>query len=375
MSKNIPKLRFKEFENEWENENYFKCIEMLPNISKYKIPKSEILNNGKFPVITQEKEFISGFQNDENKIIKDKEYIVFGDHTTIFKYINFTFTIGADGTQVFKTKENINLLFYYYLSLNLIKPTGYNRHFKLLKEKLINFPQDPKEQDKIASFINSFDIRLEQLNKKKELLEEYTNGVMQQIFSQKIRFKKEDGSSYEDWEEKELKNLYNSSMGSTILKKNLIENGLIVYSATEDNKIFGYVDKEHKKEKQLKYGDLVTSARGTIGSVKFVENISIGTQTTICSKKTILNNDFLSYIIFKILTFKRNSYFKSAKGGIPQITIKDFNKISLNIPTNIKEQEKIANFLQSLSKQIEQVEIEIEESTKYKNGLLQQMFV
>ena len=67
----------------------------------------------------------------------------------------------------------------------------------------INLPTKP-EQQKIAAFLTAVDSKIEQLSKKQELLGEYKKGLMQQIFSQIIRFKADDGCDFPDWEEKKL---------------------------------------------------------------------------------------------------------------------------------------------------------------------------
>jgi type I restriction enzyme, S subunit len=60
------------------------------------------------------------------------------------------------------------------------------------------------EQEKIASFLGAIATRLTQLRRKHELLQTYKRGVMQKIFSQQIRFKRDDGKTFPNWEKKKL---------------------------------------------------------------------------------------------------------------------------------------------------------------------------
>lgn len=83
--------------------------------------------------------------------------IVFGDHTCIFKYIDFPFAMGADGVKVLKPKieADTKYLFYYLRRIHL-PDTGYDRHFKYLKRSTIPLPP-LAEQKRIATVLDKAD--------------------------------------------------------------------------------------------------------------------------------------------------------------------------------------------------------------------------
>ena len=111
--------------------------------NKTKIEQNEIQESGKYPVITQESEkLISGYADNED-VISDLPLIVFGDHTCVFKYVDFPFIRGADGTQLLKTNQSeLNTKYFYYClsSLEIEKANRYERHFKYLKTTQIPLP-------------------------------------------------------------------------------------------------------------------------------------------------------------------------------------------------------------------------------------------
>lgn len=121
--------------------------------NKTKIEQNEIKESGKFPVITQESEkFISGY-TDENDAITDLPLIVFGDHSCTFKYVDFPFVRGADGTQLLKTNQDevITKYFYYYLcSIQIENSSRYERHFKYLKTTKIPLPPLDVQKEIVA---------------------------------------------------------------------------------------------------------------------------------------------------------------------------------------------------------------------------------
>lgn len=111
----------------------------------YQIKESEILEFGRFPVVSQSQLFVSGYCDIEDKVYHVKTPIVlFGDHTTIVKIIDFDFVVGADGTKLLECKDFIIPRYLYYVlifnSMGMEKMGGYSRHYKYLKEKHIPLP-------------------------------------------------------------------------------------------------------------------------------------------------------------------------------------------------------------------------------------------
>lgn len=129
--------------------------------SKTKIESDSILSEGNTPVITQEKDnYISGYTNITDTIT-DVPLIVFGDHSCCFKYVDFNFVRGADGTQLIKTDESrikLKYLYYYLSSIQVHNSGKYERHFKYLKDTQIPIPPiDSDVQDNIISECEALD--------------------------------------------------------------------------------------------------------------------------------------------------------------------------------------------------------------------------
>ena len=138
-----------------------------------KIPQSNYLHIGKHPVIDQGQARISGCSDADKGLFTDVPAIIFGDHTRIVKYIDVPFFIGADGVKVLKSKiKDIDYKYLFYALTNVKIPnTGYNRHFKWLKESSIPL-QNLSEQKKIAARLDKMQ---ELIALQKEQIKNQTN--------------------------------------------------------------------------------------------------------------------------------------------------------------------------------------------------------
>jgi type I restriction enzyme, S subunit len=257
-----------------------------------------------------------------------------------------------------------------------------------LKKLRINLPSI-QEQEKIASFLTSVDTKIEQLTKKESLLQEYKKGVMQKIFNQEIRFKADDGSEFEEWEEKIIENCI-KNVGGTALEKYVSKDSTYRFISIGNYSIEGkYIDNGQRIElnnktnaKLLNKNDLVmvlndkTSSGDIIGSTILIEenNKYIYNQR---SERMICDKNILPLYLWHFFNSKmfRKKVFSLAQGGTQiYINFSSIKSINILLPS-IEEQTKIANFLSSIDSKIEQVQQQLNSTKEFKKALLQQMFV
>ena len=292
----------------------------------------------------------------------------------------------------------INIEFLYYLMklssrrLNILSSgttISYlsRREFENFK---ITTPSLP-EQQKIAAFLTAVDNKIEQLSKKQALLGEYKKGSMQQIFSQAIRFKADDGSAFPVWEEKKLGDIGHTFNGLTGKTKDDFGRGkpYIQYMQIfESSKInidnFGLVDvRDDENQKVAQYGDVFfTTSSETPDAVGYssvlLDDIDKLYLNSFCfgfrpNSLDELSPNFAQFLL-RSANFRRR-VVRLAQGS----TRYNMSKVQLmkeviSLPC-LKEQTKIAIFLSSIDSKIEQVGKQLDESKQFKKALLQQMFV
>ena len=120
-----------------------------------KVQTDEYHESGSHIIVDQGQEQIAGYTDRKEGIFSAVPAIIFGDHTRIIKYVDEPFFLGADGVKVLRCKlprANYRYL-YYALRHAKIPNTGYNRHFKWLKEVQIPYP-DTKQQEKIVTVLD-----------------------------------------------------------------------------------------------------------------------------------------------------------------------------------------------------------------------------
>ncbi len=141
-----------------------------------KVQTSEYKEQGRHVIIDQGQSQVAGYTDREEGVFEEIPVIIFGDHTRVIKYVEKPFFLGADGVKVLRSKdENANYKYLYYaLKHARIPNTGYNRHFKWLREINIKYPESDRQTeivnilDKVSSIIHQ---RKQELQRLDELIQ------------------------------------------------------------------------------------------------------------------------------------------------------------------------------------------------------------
>jgi type I restriction enzyme S subunit len=176
------------FSGEWAGA-LFEHVLVRVNAKEHQIQTSEYQTTGIFPVVDQGKELVVGFSDRADKRFRCPQdgVIVFGDHTCIVKFIDFDFVVGADGTQILAAKAGHYARFHaFQLQHHEIPSTGYNRHFKFLKERVFVAPSLP-EQTAIATVLSDMDAELTALEQRRDKTRALKQGMMQELLTGRIR--------------------------------------------------------------------------------------------------------------------------------------------------------------------------------------------
>jgi len=240
-----------------------------------------------------------------------------------------------------------------------------------------NIPSLP-EQQKIASFLIAVDEKIQQLTKKKALLEQYKKGVMQQLFSGQLRFKDENGNPYPDWDWVGGNKLFNNISD----KKH--NSDLPILAITQDqgaipreliNYTMTVTEASVASYKVVQKGDFIISLRTFQGGIEFSEYHGICSPAYNILRPSSEEVDSTFYKFYLKTSFYIKQLQKNLEGirDGKMISYKYFSEIKIPFPSH-PEQQKIATYLSSIDTKIEAVTHQITQTQTFKKGLLQQMF-
>ncbi|MFZ8854335.1 MAG: restriction endonuclease subunit S [Armatimonadota bacterium] len=373
--------RFKQTEigelpEEWE---VIKVQEACDDISAEvaKVKKRECRSTGKYPVIDQGAEFISGYTDHEGAC-KDLPVIVFGDHTRIFKFIDFPFVRGADGVKVLRPKPNFHPRFLFYALSSLKIPTiGYQRHYSLLKEQFIPLPP-LEEQKRIAGVLRLVDRVAEETRRIVSIYERAKRFALKRLLTRGIghtRFKQtEMGELPEGWEVKPLREVLSLSQGG--IWGDEPDNSVDVFPVLRSTEIdhegnlhldsptmaWRKVPRQKAERYALKDGDILVVKSS--GSAHLLGRVALfhqqGEQIFLFSNflhrlranDEICNSIFLYYVLISPIAKQTLKQIQETTSGLRNLPMDEYLQMPIPLPP-LEEQKQIVEMLSTIDAAIE----------------------
>jgi type I restriction enzyme S subunit len=397
----VPALRFNEFDGDWN----LKELKEICSFFSGGTPTSndKTLYSGDIPFIgsgniydSKVSNYITekALNNSSAKLVEvgDLLYALYGANSGEVAISKMYGAVNQAILCIRTKSENIDFI-YSLLFLNKEKiVTKYlqggqgNLSANIVKKLKYHFPRLP-EQQKIASFLSAIDDKVQQLTKKKALLEDYKKGVMQQLFTGQLRFKDEEGKDYPDWEDSVMQDVF-----QRVKEKNK-ENNLNVMSISAQQGLVNQLEYFNRYVSAadltgyylLKKGDFAYNksySKGyPMGAIKRLDRYDKGVVSTL-------------YICFRIKENDDSTFYKefldhgginrelhkiaqegARNHGLLNMSVTEFFR-DIKIPRpSVEEQIVIGKFLEDLSIKIESSKEELTQTQAFKKGLLQQMFV
>ncbi|NQT26744.1 restriction endonuclease subunit S [candidate division KSB1 bacterium] len=402
QTKNIPQLRFREFDDVWTEEKlgtllsfknglnavkekygkgikFINVLDIINNryinyaniIGKVEVSESELQKNRvEYGDVLFQRSSETREEVGQANVYLDKERCaIFGG-----------FVIRGHKKQAYDPMFMNMLLKTWSARKEITTRSGGSTRYNIGQDSLevvkINFPSLP-EQQKIASFLSAIDRKIQQLTRKKELFEQYKKGVMQKIFSREIRFKNENGKDYPDWSKSAFRNIveksgckHNPKLDSNDLPCIELEsiekeNGALI-------KVFSSKDQKSIKN-MFKNGD-VLFGKLRPNLKKYLMPVFDG----VCSseiwvlKGKEIDNLYLFYLVQSDYFYRISTITSGSK--MPRADWDYISSCPVHYPCS-QEQRKIASFLSAIDKKIESIQSQITQTQSFKKGLLQRMFV
>ena len=389
---NVPKLRFKEFNDEWSTESLSKVVTFSKGNT---LSKSDLDESGPYPCIlygelyTKYNEVIrkiySKTNRNENNIPKSKKGDILMpssgetpidistssciqiDNVLLGGDINILRPISCDGrflsylinnnkkTEIAKVAQGHSVVHLYNDNL---------------KQVSINIPSI-QEQKKISDMLELLDKKIELQTKKIEALKLFKKG----LFDTQLKTNEKESIMFDDFLDE-------------VTEKSSIQNQYPVLSSTSKGLFLqsDYFNKQASSEnnvgyKILKRNQLVLSPQNLwMGNININNIFDIG---IVSPSYRVYNIDIkkmdLNYFNYWIKTPKAlYSYLISSEQGASivrrNLNIEMFNQISLKVP-KLEKQYIIGNKIYQFNLKINFEEEKLEQFHKLKKALLQNMFV
>ena len=352
--------------------------EVFVDKTKYgtKVKTDEYHQSGKHLIIDQGQTQVAGYTDLEQGLFENVPAIIFGDHTRVIKYVDEPFFLGADGVKVLRSKfEQANYKYLYYALKSVRIPnSGYNRHFKWLKETQINYP-DAEQQEEIVRILDGITELINKRHQQLSILDDLIKARFVEMFGDPeinpygypVRSMAEIASY---WNGLTYKPEDVSAEGTLVLRSSNIQNMKLDFAdAVRVSCKIG--EKKYVQENDI----LMCSRNGSaklVGKVALIKNIK--EPMSFGAFMMIIRSDYYPYLMtfFQMPAF-RAQIVTGATTTINQITGSMMDKVFVPVPDK-KSMNEFAVFVSQVDKSKVVVQKALDEAQVLFDSLMQQYF-
>jgi len=361
----------------WQIKDFELCLDKTKTTTK--LQSSLYGEQGAFPIVSQEKELISGYWDKEEDVFKHKTpIVVFGDHTKVVKYIDFDFVIGADGVKILSPKPFLNPKYFYYWVCSVQIPShGYARHYRYLKEHQVPVP-NLSEQQRIVALLDAEFAKIDALKANAEKNLQNAKDLFQAAL-------KKDLEPKEGWKRTTLQEICThivdcphttpikspSKTEYPCIRTSELKNGEISWETMQ------YVDKSEylKRVSRLvpQENDIVYGREGTFGDAILIPNyyhFCLGQRTMLFrpNQELVIPRFLLLYVISPYVYDQAKA--KNTGCGVGHVNVRDIKEFSINLP-QINVQQSIVARLDALNEKCKTLQANYEKTLSLCDDLKQ----
>ena len=344
--------------------------EVFEDVTKLgvKIKTDEYHPIGKYQIIDQGQEAVAGYSDLEDGVFENVPAIVFGDHTRIVKYVDQPFFLGADGVKVLRSRfKGANYRYLYYALKSVKIPnTGYNRHFKWLKEAKIYYPNS-EEQSKIVSILDGISSVIEHRQQELQKLDELVKARFVELFGDPVL-------NQHGWRKVALEVNATLLNGRAYKQDELLDSGkypVLRVGNFFSNRGWYYSDLELDDDKYCDNGDLLYAWSASFGPQiwnggKVIYHYHIW--------KVLVGEAYNRQFLCKLLEYATESLMGDTHGiAMMHLTKSGMEKTEFIVPP-IERQEQFAAFVEQADKSKVAVQKALDEAQLLFDSLMQKYF-
>ena len=396
---NSPILRFPEFVGKWNTKKLSSYLKVKTEKNRNgEFSRNDVLSvSGQYGVVNQIAHLGRSYAGEslrEYKVVRTGEVVYTKSPLSSNPYGIIKGNFGPSGivSTLYAVYRPTELVTPNFIDKYFENPDNMNRYLRPLVNKgakndmkipnervlidPVTFPS-LEEQKKIVAFLTAVEEKIESVETQLEIWRKCKLGMMQAIFSKKLRFKADDGSDFPNWERKKIKQFakVNEVAKDIPAKFNYIDLEAVKNGRLGTTRIFTHTEAPSRAQRPLSKGEILfqTVRPYQMNNLMFKED----GQYVASTGYTILRSSFSQEYLFQFIHTRNfvNEVSRRCTGtSYPVISSTDLANMTVKLPC-LAEQNKIAEALSALDAKIDALTDRLNLTREFKRGLLQKMFV